>query len=142
MAVSAEQAVKRYQDAMSSGLTKQKYLDGVTAVTESPMAKAAEADDLYLRKVEESVRTGRRRAALMNVTLDKWKANARTKGAERLTGGAVAALDKVRAHFQKWSPIYESMHAAVQGMPKGTTEDALARVRRVIEMAKQAAGKT
>jgi hypothetical protein len=133
--LNAEEATKRYLDGVGSANAKAKYQAGVDAVTDSPMAKAAAADQLYLDKVRESVESGRRARALMAVPLQRWKDQARNKGAERLAGGARAAVDKVRAHFQKWAPIYQQIKQEVAGMPKGTIEDSLARVRRSMEIA-------
>lgn len=141
MGVRADQAVKKYLDRIQSGSAKEAYRNGIDAVTENPMQKAADADDLYLARVEESVRSGRRRNALLSVPMTRWKENAKTKGAERLASGAVAAADKVRSHFQKWAPIYDQASEAVKSMPKGTREDAKARVGRVIDILMDAAGR-
>jgi hypothetical protein len=142
MATSAEQAVKRYTDAMQSGAARQKYLDGIASTTENPMEKAAAAEDLYLRRVQEAVSSGRRREKLLSTPMQRWKDNATKKGGERLATGAAAAVDKVRAHFQKWTPIYQQVSAAVASMPKGTIEDSVARAAAAIRMLKSAAGKS
>lgn len=139
--LNTETVVQRYLEGTSSPQAKKKYQEGVDAVTESPMQKAADSDQLYLQRIQESVSSGRRRQALLAVPLSRWKDNAKGKGADRLAGGARAAADKVRAHFQKWSPIYQQIKQECAAMPKGSIEDSMARVRRAIEISKQAAGK-
>lgn len=140
--LTAETSVQRYLDGMNSPQAKKKYIEGIDSVTESPMQKAADADQLYLQRVSESVSSGRRRQALLAVPMQRWKDNAKGTGSERLASGARKASDKVRAHFQKWTPIYQQMKSEIAAMPKGTIEDSMARVRRAIEIAKQAAGKS
>lgn len=141
--LTAEQMVQRYQTAMAAGTTVAKYKEGIASVTESPMAKAAtpEATDLYLRRVQESVSSGKRQAKLMAVPLQRYKDNATAK-ADRLASGAKAAIDKSRAHFQKWTPIYANVKDTVKAMPKGGMAEAQARSAKAIEMLMQAAGRT
>lgn len=141
--ISAEAAVQRYMNGMSSGTAVAKYKEGVQSVTVSPMelAAAPAAMDLYLRRVQESVSSGKRRQKLLEAPLERYKNNALAK-ADRLASGAKAAADKVRAHFQKWMPIYQNVHDAVKNMPKGGVEEAKARSGKAIEMLMAAAGRT
>jgi hypothetical protein len=139
--MNTESVVQRYLAGTSSTATKEKYKQSIDAVTESPMAKAAAADELYLKRVEESVRSGRRAAKLNATPISRWKDNAKGKGADRLSTGAAAAADKVRAHFAKWGPVYDQIKRDVAGMAKGGIEESLARVRYAIEASKKAAGK-
>lgn len=142
--INTEAAVKRYTDAMASGATKQKYIDGINSVTESPMAKAASpaAMDLYLRRTQESVTSGKRARNLLAAPLSRYKDNATKKGADRLASGAATAVDKVRAHFQKWGPTYQQVSDTVASMPKGTREDAKNRSNKAIDMLMDAAGRS
>lgn len=141
--VSAENAVQRYLDGTGSGNAAKKYADGIEAVTESPMAKAASgvATQKYLESIRKSVESGYRQNRLNAVPLSRWKDGAKGKGKERYASGCRASADKVRAHFQKWAPIYQQISAECAAMPNNSTEDALAKVRRAIEISKQAAGK-
>ncbi len=142
MSKTAEQAAQAYQQAMASGVTSQRYKEGVQAVNESPMAKAAtpEATQRYLNGVNNSVSSGRRAQALLAVPLQRWKENATNKGSQRLASGAQAASDKVRQHFQKWMPIYNQVSETVKSMPKGGLANAQARSAQAIQMLMQAAG--
>lgn len=142
MAVNPAQAAARYQQAMSSGQTKQKYIEGINATTVNPMALAAEKEDLYLQRIQEAVASGKRRRKLMEASPQVWKANSAGKGANRLADGAKAADAKMQAHFQKWAPIYDNISATVQAMPKGTLQAAKDRSAKAIEMSMQAAGRS
>lgn len=137
----AEQMAQRYLDGTGSANAQKKYKEGIDAVAESPMAKAAAALPLYLQRVQEAVSSGRMANALMGASFSRWKENAKAKGAERYATGCRLAADKMRAHFSKWAGVYNNIKAEVSNMPKGTTEDSIARVRRSIEMMKAAAGK-
>lgn len=139
--LTAEAAVKRYTEAAQQGTTKSKYKEGIDAVIDNPMQKAADKDDLFLRRVQESVSTGKRRQKLLAVPMQRWKDNAKGKGADRLASGMVAAADKVRAHFQVWTPRYNEISQTVQAMPKGTREDAKARAAKAIDMSMDFAGR-
>lgn len=140
--LTAAQMAARYAAGMAGAA--QKYTDGVNAVTESPTAKAAtpEAQALYLRNIQESVSSGRRAAALQNVSLQQWKDAAVKKGANRLASGAQAALPKVQAFFQNWAPVFAQASQAAAAIPNdGSIETALAKVRASITVMRQAAGK-
>lgn len=143
MAVSSEQAVKSYLDRMSSGQVQEKYKAGIDRTAENPMAKAAtdQSQQLYLQRVQESVSSGRRSQKLLAVPFQRWKDNAKNVGASRLSSGAQKAADKVRAHFQKWTPIYQQVSDTIRSMPKGTRADSAARAVRAMEMLMDAAGK-
>lgn len=128
--------------AMQSPTTTQNYVNGVNATTVNPMALAAEALPMYLAGVQDAVQSGRMQQRLMATPVSAWKTGATTKGATRLSPGAVAASSKVQAHFQKWSPIYAQISQSVAAMPKGGLANAMARVQAAYVQLKQAAGKS
>lgn len=142
--ISGEAASQRWLNGTTSGTARSKYVEGVNSVTESPMAKAAtpEAMELYARRVQESVNSGKRAQKLLATPISRWKENAAKKGADRLASGAQAAVDKVRAHFQKWGPVYQQVSDAVAQMPKGSVQAAKDRANRAIEMLMAAAGRS
>ena len=142
VALNIDQIVQLYVDRGSGAAAKQKYIDSVNGVTENPMEKAAAQDDFFLQRVEESVRSGKRRQALLATPMSVWKTNSVTKGAERLGTGMRAAADRVRAHFQRFGPVYERVRSEVRSMPKGGLANAQARSARAIEILMQAAGHT
>lgn len=128
MPLSVDQVVRKWVERTSSSAARAAYEAGINAVTENPMAKAAEADDKYLRKVEESVRSGKRRASLLNVPMERWKQNAITKGSPRLASGAQAAESKARDFMSTFLPYVYEGAARVRSMPNLTEEDAKARM--------------
>lgn len=143
MAVSAEAAAKRYSDSMQSGATKQRYIDGVNATTVNPMALAATpaAMQKYQDRIMESIRTGRRVNALNATPAQAWKDGAVKKGADRLASGAQGAAAKVRAHFQKWAPIYQQASDAAAAVTGTGRSAALQKVAAAMNVLMDAAGR-
>ena len=141
MAKTVDQMVASWKSAMASPQTSQNYTNGINGVTDSPMAKAAAAQDRYQAGVIQSVASGKFASSLNAVPLSVYKQNAINKGAPRLASGAAAAVPKVTAHFQKWAPIYAQVAQTVAGMPKGGLANAQARAAAAIQILMQAAGK-
>lgn len=137
-----DQIAAKWSERMGSGSTKQAYIQGVQGYQGNPMEAAAAADDLFLRKVEESVRSGRRAARLRATPRERWLGGATGKGADRLSSGASTARPKVLAHFQTWGPRYQQVRDAVRNMPKGTRADSEARMRAAMNMLMDFAGKS
>lgn len=142
MAFNAEAATLAYRDRMASAATKQKYIAGIDATTVNPMEAAAAADQKFLDRVSESVTSGRRAAKLRSIPKSVWAERSKTKGAERLSSGAAAAVDKVRANFNKMAPVYDEIKSTIRNMPNNSEMDALERVRYVMQRMKAAAGKS
>ena len=140
--LNAQQMADRYKRAMQSADTVAKYKEGINSVTESPMAKAAtpEAMDLYLRRVQESVSSGKRARKLMEAPITRYKNNALAK-ADRISSGAVAAMDKVQAHFQRFAPVYQQASDAAKSLPKGGFSEAQARWAASTQVMMAAAGR-
>ncbi len=141
MAKSAEQIAKRWQDAMASPQTAQRYRDGIDATTVNPMELAAQQDQFYLQQVQASVTSGKRAQRLRETPLSAWKDGAKNKGAGRLSSGAQQSAPKYRAALQKWAPIYAQVSSEVAQMPKGGLANAQARANRAIEIMMAAAGR-
>lgn len=143
MAFNAEMAAKRYQDSMQSGTTKQRYIDGVNSTTENPMALAAtpEAMQKYQDRIMESIRTGKRVRRLQETPAQAWKDGATKKGADRLASGALGAVNKVRAHFQKWGPIYQQASDAAKAVTGTGRGAALQKVQAAMDVLMNAAGR-
>jgi hypothetical protein len=134
-----ERAVKRYKEGANS-TAQRRYEESINALTENPMEKAAAAEDLYLRRVQEASQSGKRRAKLLAVPLSEYKAKAIAKSS-RLISGMQQAEAAYRKAAQEWGPTYEAAHNIVQGMPKGTAEDAANRCAAVIRLMMQKAGR-
>lgn len=144
MPKTAAQMAAKWGAAMKAPTTRQNYVDGINSTAVNPMEMAASeaATQLYLNKVQQSVASGRRQAALRSASVADWKNNAVNVGANSLSTGATKAANKVQAHFQKWSPIYEQARQAAAAIPKdGTIGGAMAKVQASLQVLMAAAGK-
>jgi hypothetical protein len=140
--LSAETIMKRWLAGVQSPQAKEKFQQGVEAVTESPMEAAANAQDRMLRNVTASVVSGLWANRLRAVSLASWKQITGQKGGERLASGARQSEPKMRAHVTKMAPVWANIKATIRAMPKDTEDQALERVRTAIRMQKEAVGKT
>ncbi len=114
---------KRWQTGMTGAV--QKIQDGITAMTDNPMTKAAAADAKYLQGVTNGV--GRWKAALNAVDFNQWKTNTKDKVAQRLSGGVQAATSKMTAFGQWLLPQVQSLQATIKAMPAMTLQDSINR---------------
>lgn len=137
-AKTAEQISANWQAGMAGA--RNKYVQGIQALTSSPTAAAAtdDAQQRYLANIQESVSSGRRAAALNAVSLQAFQAACIGKGADRLSSGATQGKQAHLSAMQKWAPIYAQASQAAAGVPKS---DTLGRVRAAINAMKAAAGK-
>lgn len=143
--MNVETSLANFRESMLSGRTKARYQAGIDKVTDSPMEKAAspEAEQKFLSKIEESVRSGRRSAALRGSSFARWKEQAKIRGGDRIASGATtaAALDKLRNHLNRVKPAYDAIEAEMKKPHDGSEESALARVAFVMREMKRAVGK-
>lgn len=130
---SAQQAAQNWQQAMSNGLTSQKYVQGVNNVSEAPNAKAAAAASQYQMGTANAVASGRYAAANNAVPLSAWKSAAVGK-ASRLATGAQAAAPKYQQAAARMQPVWQGIRDAVSQMPKGGEANAIARATKAIQM--------
>lgn len=137
---SAQQAADNWANAMA--MAAQRYTEGVQSVTESPTAKAARNLDKYARATAAAVSSGRMAAALGSVTLQQWQDAAVKKGAQGIAQAGQMSKPAFLAAAQKKESVWQQQRDAVSSMPSGGTANALARVAKVIQIAKQSAGKT
>jgi predicted component of type VI protein secretion system len=107
---------------------------GVMAVTVSPTEKAAQQADLYARKVQEAVDSGKYQANLRAVTLSDWQQATADKGTARINAGVSAAVPKVTQLMQQLLPFTERVKQTIAAMPKGSPADADARALAAIQM--------
>lgn len=136
--------LKRYEDAMKSTQTKDRYKAGIAKVTTSPMAAAAttEAMDAYKRGVEESISSGRRADSLNSASFPDWKQNASGIGADRLQTGAVKGKQKLARKAAALIQGFNDAKAAAMAIPNDGTAAAIsARVLAAVNAMKKAAGK-
>lgn len=106
----------------------QSYIDGVNAVTESPMAKAAANVEGYLNGVQEAVASGRWQQALLDTSISDWKTQTAGKGGGRWSEGVAKARPKLIKFQREYTPIREAIAAQVDSMPNSTFEERMARM--------------
>jgi hypothetical protein len=131
------QMAANWVSGMQSPTAAAKYKAGIARVTVNPMQQAASpaAMQLYLNKVQQSVTSGKRAAALNAVPMSTWQNNSINIGANLLSSGATKATAKMTAHFQKWAPIYQQASDAAKSIPKdGTISSAMARVQASLQV--------
>lgn len=105
----------------------EKMKRGVAAVTESPMAQAAAAVDLWQQQVSSDATRQKYLRGLGRVSLEEWKNMMATKGIARAASGATAARSKVEQFMADFLPFVNGVAASVRQMPKMTLEDRIAR---------------
>lgn len=107
------------------GRASEAYKQGIQAVTESPTAKAAQAQDRWLMGVQRAMETGRFANSLNRISLPQWQAAAINKGAARLATGAAAAQDKMTAAMTQLLPYIQQ--GVQQLPPRGDLQANIAR---------------
>lgn len=113
------------------------YEDGITAVTESPTEKAADASGKMLDAITEAIRSGRWERGLRGVSLEDWKKAVLEKGVPRWAAGIAASVDKMEARYTSLFPFLDKVVTEVNKMPDRTLADSIARVTKYItEMSK------
>ena len=113
----AQKQIKRAQNST------QEYRDGVSRVTESPTAKAAQKLDKYQQGVLDALNSGKTRAALEAVSTEDWKRATLGKGASRYSSGVQDAADKIVNFHSQLSAFMAGHKAEMDRMPDATAED-------------------
>jgi hypothetical protein len=96
-------------------------VNGVNAVTDSPMEKAAAKSDKYLQGVQNSVTKWQ--AGLRSVDVATWKKNTTEKIQQRLPGGVDAALPKRQKFDQALANYINSNVGKIDTMPDMNAND-------------------
>jgi hypothetical protein len=115
-------AAKWSRNLASAG---QSIREGVEAVTESPMQKAAARKQAYLDGVQRAAAEGKWEAGLNRVSTAEWKAAFLDKGLTRIASGATAAEGKFGQFMAELQPHIESVKAALP--PRGDTQQNIQR---------------
>jgi hypothetical protein len=105
---------------------------GVQALQTSPTESAAAQQDRYLNGVQNAVSSGKWVRGLRRVSLADWQQAMVTKGLNRVSSGATAAIPKMTAFQNQWQPFLQANAAKVRAMPKATLQD---RLNRMVAMA-------
>lgn len=127
--------------ASNMAAASQKITDGINAVTESPMAKAAQNLDKYLTSTQNAVTSGKMARALNNTSLATWKTNFLAK-VSRIGSGAQAAKPKFQQFLSSWLPYVQQVRQQVKSMPSTTPQDRIQRMVANAQMLSQFTGYT
>lgn len=118
-----QEAMEKWQRRMSA--SGQDVTNGVNAVTESPMEKAAAKVDDWIAGVQNARQ--KYVDGLRGTSLQEWKRRMIEVGVPRMQQGASAAGPKVLAAYQSLFPYIEQVRQEVDSMPSSTLEDNIAR---------------
>ncbi len=118
-----QQAAQNWARGMAN--STEKIRAGISAVTESPMQKAAARAEAYALGVQRAVADGTYQAGLESVSLDDWKRASLEKGVNRIAGGAEASKPKFAQFMTDFLPHVQAGVAALP--PRGTVEQNIER---------------
>lgn len=100
-------------------------IDGVNRVTDSPMDKAAAAQDKMLAGVTAAVQSGKWANSLKAVPLDQWKKVTAEKMTQRMAGGITAAAPKRKKFDEYLVQTLNDILPTINAMPTMTLEDSI-----------------
>lgn len=101
---------------------------GVNAVTESPTAAAADAQEKMLSRLTERVTDGTWARRLRAVSLSDWKTAMLEKGVGRIAAGIDNASPKVEAFATELLAYESTLQLTIDRMPDVTLEDSISRM--------------
>jgi len=123
--LNSSEGAKKWKDRLGGSV--QEIIDGVNRVTESPMQKSAAAEDKWFANIQRAHTSGKRKRALLGVTLEEWKDKTANIGAQRIPSGAAAAEGKMEKFYSKLFPFEASLQKEVAAMPNVTLQDSVSR---------------
>lgn len=122
----AQTATRKWGDRLKSASTE--IREGVEAVTESPMDKAADKADKWINRLQEAHASGKYAARLRAVPLSKWKENTLSVGLGRIPAGVDKAKSDMESFYAELLPYQERLKSTVDAMPDVTLEDSINRM--------------
>lgn len=131
MALNPADVAQRW--ANNLGAAGQKIKDGVNAVTESPMAKAAARQDAWVAGVQRARDDGSYAAGLNKVSLADWKNAMINKGVNRIGTGATAAIPKMTTFMASFLPYVQQGQQMLQSMPRGDLSQNIGRMTAMVQ---------
>jgi len=123
--LNSAEGAKKWKDRLGGAV--QDVIDGVNRVSESPMQKSAAAEDKWFANIQRAHTSGKRKRALLSVSLEEWKQKTAEVGAQRIPSGAAAAEGKMTKFYEKLFPFEEALQRKVRGMPNVSLSDSVAR---------------
>lgn len=110
---------------------------GIQGVTESPNAKAADAQDKYAANVQAAVSSGRYAAGNRAVSLSDWKTAAETKGVPNMQNGVRNISGRAKRNMQDQLNYAQTVAQQIAGMPNTTEADAEQRMIAAMRLMRQ-----
>ena len=120
-----QQYRERWQEGARAGVAR--YAEGVNAVTENPLDKAAASLDKMVANFTASIRDGKWLAGIQGVTLQDWKNATIQKGSANLSTGIENAASKVERKAAKLLADIEATEQQIAAMPTDTLQQRIAR---------------
>ncbi len=117
--------VARWRDSAGQGQTR--FTEGVQATQVDVVGRAIAAQPKLLTNFNQAVSSGRWANKLGAVGNQGWKTATLAKASNYATGIA-AGEQKFQQAMQVWLPIIQSAAASVQGMPRASFADSIARM--------------
>ena len=131
MAMNPADVAQRWANNLSAA--GQKIKDGVNAVTESPMAKAAARQDAWVQGVQRARDDGSYAAGLNKVSLSDWKTAMINKGIPRIGTGATSAVPKMTSFMASFLPYVQQGQQMLQSMPRGDLSQNIGRMTAMVQ---------
>lgn len=131
MAMNPADVAQRW--ANNLGAAGEKIKAGVNAVTESPMAKAAARQDAWVQGVQRARDDGSYAAGLAKVSLSDWKTAMITKGVNRISTGATAAIPKMTTFLSSFLPYVQQGQQMLASMPRGDLSQNIGRMTAMVQ---------
>lgn len=129
MAMSATQIAEKW--ARNTKAATQSMKDGVMAVTDSPMEKAASRADAMVEGVRRAVNEGRWQARLRAVPLQVWKDRMVSKGIPRVAQGVTDAQGDFTTFMSDFMPYVQEGQRQLDSTPRG---DLQTNINRMVQM--------
>lgn len=117
--------------ARKSGQATQDFQNGVDAVTESPMERAASQGELAKANYMAAIDSGKWAANLRKVSLAAWKTVTKQVGGARYASGVSAAKAKYQ---ERMTAVLSHIEQGVQSLPPRGNFDA--NIQRMVQFAR------
>lgn len=118
----------------NAGAAGEALKSGVSKVTESPTAKAAQKVGKYLANVTNAVNSGRYAASLQAVSLEDWRSAMNGKGIQNYTNGVSNISPRAAKAMADQQTFAAQVSAQVSSMPSETDNDMEQRALAAIRM--------
>lgn len=139
MAKTAEEIYNKYRTNLSNATEYVK--SGVKNTTKSQTANAIAQKERMVENHRKAIDNGTWEANLRKAGDEKWRNNMLNLGVSKMIAGVDANETEIKAKFAQVAEVGSMVQTEVSKLPKGGTENAVARVRKTIELTKKAWGK-